>query len=177
VLAAAGAFSALGAGVLAVRQALSNPLDGRLGGHVAPFDRVLPTRVESSGQRRIFLIPEGRLLLDLTAGGRVRQITLGRDRSVNETWEPDPRDWTIDVARGLAARYVPRDARLLRSEPFVFLDREAGTRDVYRSQSLSTLFSADDYAAFAAAGPPGTCAATYYRTTTAGVAFLLVGLQ
>ena len=154
-----------------------DPLDTRLGGAVATFDRALPNRVESSAQRRIYLTPEGRLLLDLTPQGRVRQLTLGRDRAVNDTWEPDTRDWTLDHAQRLARPYLPRDARLERSEPFVFRDRESGTRELYFSAALAGVFPSEVYAAFAAPGPPGACVITYYRTSAGGVAFLLVGLS
>ena len=151
-----GALSAAAAGALALRR---DPLDGRLGGSAAAFDRALPQRVESSTQRRIYLTPEGRLLLDLTSDGRVRQITLGRDRSVNDTWEPDPNDWSFATAQRLARAYLPRDARFEASEPFVFRERESGTRERYRSPAL------------------GECFITYYRTSAGGVAFLLVGLS
>jgi hypothetical protein len=134
-------------------------------------------RVESSAQRRIFLTAEGRLLLDLTPDGRVRQLTLGRDRAVNDTWEPDPRDWSLEVAQRLARPYLPRDARFQRSEPFLFRERESGTRDLYVSAALAAVFSPETYAAFSAVGPPGRCAITYYRTRDGGVAFLLVGLH
>ena len=153
------------------------PLEGRLGGHVVDFDRTLSNRVESSSLRRIYLTPAGRLLLDLTADGRVRQLTLGRDRAVNDTWEPDPGDWTVEHAQRLARPYLPRDARFERAEPFFFRDRESGTRDLYASAALSQVISPETYTAFAAAGPPGRCAITYYRTRDGRVAFLLVGLH
>ena len=173
-LAALGALSATAAGALALRR---HPLDGRLGGPVDSFDRAQANRIESSSQRRIYLTPDGRLLLDLAAGERVRQVTLGRDRAVNDTWEPDPRDWTLETARRLAHAYLPRDARFEVSEPFVFRDRESGTRERFRSAALAAVFSAEVYAAVSAPGPPGTCVTTYYRTSAGGVAFLLVGLS
>ena len=145
----------MAAGALALRP---HPLEGRLGGHVATFDRAHTNRIESSAQRRIYLTREGRLLLDLAADGRVRQITLGRDRAVNDTWEPDPNDWSLATAQRLARAYLPRDARFEASEPFVFRDRESGTRERYRSPALG-----------------GECVITYYRTSAGAVAFLLVG--
>ena len=153
---------AVGAGVLALRTRPA-PLDGRLGGPVDAFDRSLPNRVESSSLRRIYLVPAGRLLLDLTADARVRQLTLGRDRSVNDTWEPDPADWTLAAAQSLARPDLPRDARFERSEPFVFRERESGARELYVSPALAPVF------------PPGRPVITYYQTRTGGVAFLLVG--
>lgn len=170
-LGALGAVSATAALVLR-----PGPLHGRLGGHVEAFDRAYANRIESSAQRRIYLTAEGRLLLDLTPDRRVRQLTLGRDRAVNDTWEPDPRDWTLEAAQRLARAYLPRDARFEVSEPFVFRERESGLRERYRSAALASVFSAETYAAFAAPGPPGTCVITYYRTSAGGVAFLLVGL-
>lgn len=171
---AAGSAAAL----LALRpQPSGPPLESRLGGHAADFDRTLSNRVESSPLRRIYITPAGRLLLDLTADGRVRQLTVGRDRAVNDTWEPDPDDWTLEAAQRLARPYLPRDARFERAEPFYFRERESGTRDLYASAALAQVISPETYAAFAAAGPPGRCAITYYRTRDGRVAFLLVGLH
>ncbi len=174
-LGALGAVSAAAAGFVARRQ--EPPLEARLGGHVEAFDRRYAHRLESSALRRIYVVSEARLLLDLTADARVRQLTLGRDRAVNDTWEPDPLDWTLDVAQRLARDYLPRDARFETSEPFVFRDRESGTRERYRSVALAGVFSAETYTAFGAPGPPGACVITYYRTSAGGVAFLLVGLS
>ena len=159
---ALGALAAAGAAVTTLRR---DPLDGRLGGHVAAFDRAHASRIESSAQRRIYFTPHGRLLLDLTADGIVHQLTLGRDRAVNDTWEPDPNDWSLATARRLARGYLPRDARFEVSEPFVFRERESGTRELYRSAAMARVFSAE------------TCVITYYRTSAGGVAFLLVGLS
>jgi hypothetical protein len=171
---ALGALSATAAAVTALRR---DPLAGRLGGAVEAFDRAHANRVESSAQRRIYVTPAGRLLLDLTPDGRVRQLTLGRDRAVNDTWEPDSGDWTFETAQRLARAYLPRDARFERSEPFVFRDRESGTRERFRSAALAAIFPEEVYAAFSALGPPGACVITYYRTSGGGVAFLLVGLS
>jgi hypothetical protein len=174
-LAALGALSAATATYLGLRSA--PPLEGRLGGAVEPFDRAHTNRVESSAQRRIYLVPEGRLLLDLTPDARVRQVTLGRDRAVNDTWEPDPRDWSLETAQRLGHAYLPRDARFESSEPFVFRERESGTRERFRSAALAGVFPPETYAAFSAPGPAGACVVTYYRTSAGGVAFLLVGLS
>jgi hypothetical protein len=169
-----GALAATAAAVTALRR---DPLEGRLGGHVSAFDRAYANRIESSAQRRIYLTPQGRLLLDLTSEERVRQLTLGRDRTANDTWEPDPNDWSLGTAQRLARALLPRDAGFETTEPFVFRDRESGTRERYRSAALAAVFSAQTYAAFSAPGPAGTCVITYYRTSAGGVAFLLVGLS
>ena len=154
-------------------------LDGRLGGHVSTFDRrhAGAGQVETSPFRRIFSVPDGRLLLDLARNQHVRQVTVGRDRSVNDTRQPDPGDWSLDRAKALARAYLPPDATLLHSEPFVFRGENAGLRDVFRSAALASVFPAEIYAEHGATGPPGLCSVTYYQTTAAGVAFLLVGLQ
>jgi len=160
------------------RGARATSLDVRLGGPVASFDRRYggAGKIESGPFRRIYAVPEGRLLLDLARDARVRQVTLGRDRAVNDTRQPDPADWPLDHAKLLARPYLPPDAAFVRAEPFIFRGESAGTRDVYRSAALAALFSAEIYAEHGAAGPPGLCAVTYYQTTAGGVAFFLVGL-
>jgi hypothetical protein len=161
------------------------PLQGRLGGAVSAIARrvgasdasetALPPT--STGLfRRVYETARARISVEALTDGRVRQITIGRERAVAETWEPDPADWTLAAARALAAEWLPADAVLLRSEPFAFRGTPAGTRDVYRSPSLAGVLASTDYAAASALGPPGMCAATYYQTTSGGVAFILVGL-
>lgn len=152
-------------------------LDLRVGGPVVSFDaRYGGARIESAPFRRIYAIPEGRLLLDLTRTERVRQVTLGRDRAVNDTRQPDSADWSLDRARALARPFLPPDATRVRTEPFLFRDERAGEREVYRSPALARVFPADVYAEHSALGPPGLCAVTYYQTTAGGVALILVGL-
>ena len=72
--------------------------------------------------------------------------------------------------------YLPRDARFEATEPFVFRNRESGTRERHHSAALAAVFSTETYAAVSAPGPAGACVITYYRTSAGGVAFLLVGL-
>jgi len=156
----------------------SAALDGRLGGHVSTFDRRYGGvgQIEGGAFRRIYAVTEGRLLLDLARNQQVRQLTFGRDRAVNDTRQPDPGDWTLERAQALARPFLPADAAFVRTEPFVFRGENAGTRDVYRSAALATVFSPEMYAEHGAAGPPGLLAVTYYQTTDGGVALFLVGL-
>ena len=160
------------------RAAHSPSLDARLGGTAASFDRRFGAsgQIETGPLRRLYSVPEGRLLLDLARDSRVRQVTLGRDRAVNDTRQPDPADWPLDHSQRLAQPYLPPDATFVRSEPFLFRGETAGTRELYRSAALGAVFTAQIYAEHGAAGPPGLCAVTYYQTTTGGVAFFLVGL-
>ncbi|HEU5316084.1 MAG TPA: hypothetical protein VFX49_08250 [Chloroflexota bacterium] len=152
-------------------------LDHHLGGPVVAFDsRYSASRIESGPFRRIYALPEARLLLDLTRTERVRQVTLGRDRAVNDTRQPDPADWSLDRARALAHPFLPPDATRVRTEPFLFRDERAGDREIYRSPALARVFPPDVYAEHGALGPPGLCAVTYYQTTAGGVALILVGL-
>jgi hypothetical protein len=181
--AAALALAVVGLTALALaiwlwRRAASDPLDGRLGGPVSTFDRRYggAGQIESGPFRRIYAVPDGRLLLDLARSERVRQLTLGRDRAVNDTRQPDPGDWPLERAKTLARPLLPADAAFVRTEPFVFRAENAGTRDVYRSVALAAVFPADVYAELGALGPPGVLAVTYYQTTAGGVAFFLVGL-
>jgi hypothetical protein len=159
-------------------------LSGRVGGPVADAEARLAaagmTQAETGPFRRIYLSAgpgDERVHLDLTAAGRVRQVTLGRERAVDETFTPDAADWTLDRARGRATAWLPRDAAHLRREPFVFRDAPAGSRDVYRSPALAAVISAAQYLEHDAAGPPGMCAITYYQTTAGGVALILIGLH
>jgi hypothetical protein len=179
-LAVVGAAALVGAAFLWWRdsRAPTLSLDLRVGGHVAAFDSRYrgAGQVETSPFRRIYAIPEGRLLLDLTRTERVRQVTLGRDRAVNDTRQPDPTDWSLDRARALAHPFLPPDATLVRREPFLFRDAPAGEREVYRSAALGRIFPPDVYAEHGALGPSGICAVTYYQTTAGGVALILVGL-
>lgn len=149
---------------------------GRVGGGVAALDLQFPRGEPAGPLRRILDVPDGRMLLDLTATGRVRQVTLGRERAINDTWEPDPGDWSLAQARALARPWLPRDARPERSETFLFRDRPGGTRDIFRSDALARLIPLEVYAQHGAVGPAGICAVTYYQNTAGGVAFLLVGL-
>jgi hypothetical protein len=155
-------------------------LNGRAGSRIEEVESRLraqnATQIETGPLRRIYQMAEMRVLLDVTPEGRVRQITLGHARGANETWEPDLVDWPLDAARTLSRSWLPLDATAIRTEPFVFRDTPAGSRDVYRSASLATVFPAPVYAAYNAAGPAGICAVTYYQTTSGGVAFFLVGL-
>jgi hypothetical protein len=177
-LAVVGTASLLAAAVLWWRDSRSRDLDGRVGGAVATFDARFggAGQVETGPFRRIYAVPEGRLLLDLTRTERVRQVTLGRDRAVNDTLQPDPADWSIDRARALARPFLPPDATLVRREPFLFRDAPAGEREVYRSPSLARVFPSEIYAEHNTLGPPGICAVTYYQTTSGRVALVLVGL-
>lgn len=168
-------------------------LAGRLGGHVDSFDSVYrlagaaargagPIGLETDPYRRVYAMPDAagspgaRVVAEVLAAGRVRQLTIGRERAVQETWQGAPDDWTLEQAQRVAGRWLPSDATFVRREPFGFQDRIAGTRDVYFSASLAKVATAADYAAMRASGPPGTCSTAYYQTGDGGVAFVLVGL-
>ena len=153
-------------------------LEGRLGGKVEAFDaRFVPAPGGQTGAlRRIFAMGNGRLLVDITATGRVRQLTVGRERSTNDLWQPDPGDEPLAQARRQAAAWLPGDVAFRQSEPFAFQEQPGGMRDIYVSAALGVLLPAEVYAQHNASGPPGLCAVTYYQTTTGGVAFYLVGI-
>ncbi|HEV2122602.1 MAG TPA: hypothetical protein VGW38_07490 [Chloroflexota bacterium] len=150
----------------------------RLGAPVALFDGLLATQsqVQDVGPlRRQYDRTDSRLLLDVTASGRVRQITIGRERNAPETWVPDPGDWTVTQAERLARTWLPPDASFQRSEPFSFRDRIAGRVEIYACPSLRTVFTPDEAASLGARSPGDTCAVTYYQTETGGVASALIG--
>ncbi len=161
-------------------------LDGRLGDTVASFDRRYllaglgveshVSHVAGSAYRRVYTIPEGRVVAEVLPDGRIRQLTIGRTRQVQQTWEPEEGDWSLPEARQVAARWLPTDAVAIGSEPFIFQERAGGIRDLYHSNALAKVFDAADYRRAAAMGPPGRCAVTYYQTSEGGVAFALVGL-
>ena len=173
--------AAAGAALFLTRAGNRSPerhLEGRLGGKVEVFDaHFVPALGGQTGLlRRIYTVGDGRLLVDLTAAGRVRQLTVGRERSTNELWQPDPGDESLEQARRQAAAWLPGDATHRHSEPFAFREQPGGMRDIYVSAALGALLPADVYAQHNASGPPGLCAVTYYQTTTGGVAFYLVGI-
>ena len=155
----------------------------RLGARVETFDArytpaggAAPAASASAPYRRVYEIDEGRLVAEVLPDGRVRQLTIGRVRGVEDTWEPEPGDWSLAQARQIAVRWLPADARPVRSEPFSFRDQVGGVRDLYTSAVLAKVFSAADYAAMHTAGLPGSCSAAFYQTSDGGVAFVLVGL-
>lgn len=157
-------------------------LAGRLGGHVGALEERLyreerrARQVDVAAHRRHIEVSFGHVLVDIAADARVRQVTIGRDRRVAETWQADPNDWPLEQARALASAWLPRDAAHRRSEPFVFRSVEAGVRDVYESAALRAVFSEAEYVRYGASGPPGWCTITYYLTESGGVAFALIGL-
>lgn len=160
--------------------AMRQALDGRVGGYVQAAEaRLTAARMEpleTAPARRIFVQRDERVHLDLTAAGLVRQVTLGRERSVNDTFTPAADDWTIDQAGERARSWLPRDAAPLRREPFVFRDAPAGSRYVFDSRALAAAIPLATYVEHGALGPSGRCAITYYQTTTGGVALVLIGL-
>ena len=159
-------------------------LQGALGDTVRAFDqRYALAGAPASGPeaterpyRRVYGVLEGRVVAEVLPDGRIRQLTVGRDRNAQDAWQPADSDWSLEQARAIARRWLPADAGTLRSEPFSFQERPAGTRDVYRSAALGGVFGPADYAEMRASGPPGIFAATYYQTTAGGVAFILIGL-
>jgi hypothetical protein len=158
------------------------PSSGRLGDHVRVFDARHPQpsdRLINGGGplRRLYELPEGRLLVDLTPEGRVRQVTVGRHRRAAETWQSEDGDWSLDRARQIARSWLPADATLLRVEPFFFRGQEAGVVEVYACPSLRTVFSPAEAERYGAIGSGERCSITYYQTVSAGVAFALVGLH
>lgn len=172
-----------GAGRDRLGSAASPALDGRLGDTVASFDQRyllaglgVESYVAGSAYRRVYAIPEGRVVAEVLPDGRIRQLTIGRIRQVQQTWEPEEGDWSLPEARQVATRWLPADAVAIGSEPFTFQERAGGIRDLYHSNALAKAFDAADYRQAAALGPPGRCAVTYYQTSEGGVAFALVGL-
>lgn len=151
----------------------------RLGDPVALFDRLLVPHSQAHDvgpRRRLYDLPDSRLFLDLTASGRVRQITIGRERNAPETWMPDPDDWSIAQAERLARAWLPPDATLKRTEPFSFREKSAGKIEVYACPSLRSVFAPHEAASLGARSPGDMCAVTYYQTENGGIAFVLVGL-
>jgi hypothetical protein len=188
-----GAMASFGpGGVAALRHRLSAgsgrgsvppALAGRLGDTVASFDRrylLAGIGVEShaagDAYRRVYMIPEGRVVAEVLPDGRIRQLTIGRLRHVQQTWEPEAGDWSLQEARQIAVRWLPADAVVIGSEPFPFQGSTGGVRDLYQSNALARMFDEADYRRAAAMGPPGRCTVTYYQTSEGGVAFALVGL-
>src|SRR5581483_6867964 len=127
-----GAMASFGpGGVAALRHRLSAgsgrgsvppALAGRLGDTVASFDRrylLAGIGVEShaagDAYRRVYMIPEGRVVAEVLPDGRIRQLTIGRLRHVQQTWEPEAGDWSLQEARQIAVRWLPADAVVIGS--------------------------------------------------------------
>jgi hypothetical protein len=113
---------------------------------------------------------------DVLPGGRVRQLTVSRLRSAQDTFEPEPGDWSLAQAQAIARQWLPADAALEGTGTFEFQEREAGVRETFFSRALAGVLTASDYAAARVAGPPGTCIVSYYQTRSGNVAFLLIGI-
>ncbi len=161
-------------------------LAGRLGGNIRTFDsrysRVSGENAAPTADRlyRVtYQVAEGRAIAEVQTDGRVRQLTLSRVRVAQDTWEPEPGDWTVAEAQKIARRWLPGDATLGSSGTFAFQEREAGLRETYASETLAESFrggspsgaTGDQQRSFA----DGTCIVSYYQTRTGDVAFLLIG--
>ena len=200
LLTAAGLLLFLASGAVAVRSVWAlrranpavaetpGPLSGRLGGDVGTFDaryrRASGQDLSSSGApgrlyRVSYDVAEGRAIAEVQPDGRVRQITVSRPRTVQDTWEPEPGDWTLSQAQVIAQRWLPADAAHRGTGTFTFQEREAGLRETYSSASLARAFRAAGDSGAAADAPrgfaDGVCFVSYYQTRAGGVAFVLIG--
>ncbi len=181
---AGGGIAGVGLGVAFDVVPVDEPasLGGRIGGLIATWEQRAsghtPFRATGDrGELRLaWMMPPGRIVADVLPGGRVRQVSVGRERQTSNAVDVDPDDWTIAEAGEVARAWLPRDAVFQGVEAFVVGDREAGPRERFESRSLARVLTVTDYLSSRAEGPPGACLAQYYVTNAGGVAFILVGL-
>lgn len=158
------------------------PLSGRIGGLLGTWEQRAsghaPVRATGDrGELRLaWTMPPGRIVADVLPGGRVRQVSVGRERQGSNAVDVDPDDWTIAEAANVARAWLPTDVVFQGVQAFVVGDREAGPRERFHSVSLARVLGAADYRSSRAEGLPGACLAQYYVTNAGAVAFILVGL-
>ncbi len=181
---AGGGVAGVGLGIAVEGMPVGEPaaLGGRIGGFIATWEQrasgYAPVRAAGDhGELRLaWMMPPGRIVADVLPGGRVRQVSVGRERQSSNAVDVDPDDWTIAEAGTVARAWLPTDAVFQGVEAFVVGDREAGPRERFESVSLARVLSVADYRSSRAEGPPGACLAQYYVTNAGAVAFILVGL-
>lgn len=161
--------------------AIAAAIEGRVGGPVTTWEsRIggMATRAVGEGDtaRLTWTASPGRIVADVLPSGRVRQASVGRDRHVARSTDPDPGDWTLEEAQELARAWLPHDVEETGVDAFIVGTREAGPREHFASRALARSVTVAEYRGARADGPPGACLAQYYLTDAGKVAFLLVGL-
>lgn len=181
---AGSGIAGIGIGIAVEGMPFAEPatLSGRIGGLLATWEQRASGHapIQATGDRGelrlAWTMPPGRIVADVLPGGRVRQVSVGRERQSSNAVDVEPDDWTIAEAGTVARSWLPTDAVFQGVEAFVVGDREAGPRERFDSVSLARVLSAADYQSSRAEGPPGACLAQYYVTNAGAVAFILIGL-
>lgn len=181
---AGGGIAGIGLGIAVEGIPFAEPasLSGRIGGLLATWEQRASgyAAVRATGDRGelrlAWTMSPGRIVADVLPGGRVRQVSVGRERQSSNAVDVDPDDWTIAEAGNVARAWLPADAVFQSVEAFVVGDREAGPRERFDSVSLARVLNDADYRSSRAEGPPGACLAQFYVTNAGSVAFILVGL-